>query len=35
MHRDGLRLLRVKIEKGDVILIKKLDRLGRDTADRH
>jgi DNA invertase Pin-like site-specific DNA recombinase len=27
--RDGLRLLRVKVEEGDV----KLDRLGRDTAD--
>ena len=31
--RDGLDLLRVKVEKGDVILVKKLDRLGRDTAD--
>jgi len=31
--RDGLQLLRVKVEKGDVILVKKLDRLGRDTAD--
>ncbi len=31
--RGGLRLLRVKVEKGDVILITKLDRLGRDTAD--
>ncbi|MCH9697455.1 MAG: recombinase family protein [Gammaproteobacteria bacterium] len=31
--RDGLQLLRVKVEEGDVILIKKLDRLGRDTAD--
>ena len=31
--RDGLSLLRVKVEKGDVILVKKLDRLGRDTAD--
>ena len=31
--RDGLSLLRVKVEKGDVILLKKLDRLGRDTAD--
>ena len=26
-------LLRVKVENGDVILVKKLDRLGRDTAD--
>jgi len=31
--REGLNLLRVKIEKGGVILVKKLDRLGRDTAD--
>lgn len=31
--RDGLSLLRVKIEEGDVILVTKLDRLGRDTAD--
>lgn len=31
--RDGLSLLRVKVEEGDVILVKKLDRLGRDTAD--
>ena len=31
--RDGLNLLRIKVEEGDVILIKKLDRLGRDTAD--
>ena len=33
MNRDGLNLLRVKVEDGDVILVKKLDRLGRDTAD--
>ena len=32
-EREGLRLLRVKVEAGDVILVKKLDRLGRDTAD--
>ncbi len=31
--RNGLGLLRVKVEEGDVILVKKLDRLGRDTAD--
>lgn len=31
--REGLRLLRVKVEEGDVVLVKKLDRLGRDTAD--
>ena len=33
IDREGLQLLRIKIEKGDVILVKKLDRLGRDTAD--
>lgn len=31
--RDGLSLLKVKVEQGDVVLVKKLDRLGRDTAD--
>lgn len=31
--RKGLDSLRVKVERGDVIIIKKLDRLGRDTAD--
>lgn len=31
--RTGLKLLRIKVEQGDVILVKKLDRLGRDTAD--
>ncbi|MBM7074336.1 recombinase family protein [Shewanella sp. 202IG2-18] len=31
--RKGLSLLRLKVEEGDVILVKKLDRLGRDTAD--
>lgn len=31
--REGLKLLRLKVEEGDLILIKKLDRLGRDTAD--
>lgn len=31
--REGLDLLRMKLEEGDVILVKKLDRLGRDTAD--
>ena len=29
----GLDLLRIKIEEGDAILVQKLDRLGRDTAD--
>ncbi len=31
--RNGLDLLRMKVEEGDVILVKKLDRLYRDTAD--
>ena len=31
--RTGLNLLKVKVERGDVIVIKRLDRLGRDTAD--
>jgi DNA invertase Pin-like site-specific DNA recombinase len=33
VERAGLTLLRVKVESGDVVLVKKLDRLGRDTAD--
>lgn len=33
MNRNGLDLLKLKVEEGDVILVKKLDRLGRDTAD--
>lgn len=33
VNRDGLSLLRVKVEEGDIILVKKLDRLGRDTSD--
>ena len=32
-ERSGLQMLRMKVEEGDVILVKKLDRLGRDTAD--
>ena len=32
-NRNGLQLLRQKVENGDVILVKKLDRFGRDTAD--
>lgn len=31
--RAGLDELRMKIEKGDLIVIKKLDRLGRNTMD--
>ncbi len=33
IDRAGLDLLRLKVEEGDVILVTKLDRLGRDTAD--
>jgi len=33
IKRPGLDMLRLKVEEGDVILVKKLDRLGRDTAD--
>lgn len=33
MDREGLHLLQIKVEEGDAILVKKLDRLGRDTAD--
>ncbi|BEO01871.1 hypothetical protein SMQC11_51590 (plasmid) [Serratia marcescens] len=33
VDRPGLDLLRMKVEDGDAILVKKLDRLGRDTAD--
>lgn len=33
VERAGLNSLLVKIEEGDVVLITKLDRLGRDTAD--
>ena len=32
-NRQGLELLKVKMEKGDVLLVTKLDRLGRDPAD--
>lgn len=32
-EREGLQMLRLKVEAGDVIFVKKLDRLGRDTAD--
>lgn len=31
--RKGLELLQMKVEEGDVLLVKKLDRLGRDTAE--
>ncbi|MCK5285412.1 MAG: recombinase family protein [Alphaproteobacteria bacterium] len=32
-ERSGLELLILKVEKDDSILVTKLDRLGRDTAD--
>lgn len=32
-QREGLTLLRLKVEENDIILVKKLDRLGRDTAE--
>jgi DNA invertase Pin-like site-specific DNA recombinase len=33
LSRHGLDLLRVKVEEGDTVVVTKLDRLGRDTAD--
>ncbi|MGI4753422.1 MAG: recombinase family protein [Janthinobacterium lividum] len=33
LDRAGLNTLLHKVEEGDVILVTKLDRLGRDTAD--
>lgn len=33
VDRPGLDLLRMKVEEGDAVLVKKLDHLGRDTAD--
>lgn len=33
LKREGLDALRAKVEQGDTILVKKLDRLGRDTQD--
>ena len=33
LERPGLNTLQLKVEKGDVVLVRKLDRLGRDTAD--
>lgn len=33
LDRAGLKTLLMKVEKGDLVLVKKLDRLGRDTAD--
>lgn len=33
VDREGLSLLRIKVEEGDIIMVKRLDRLGRDTVD--
>lgn len=33
LDRAGLKTLLMKVEKGDLVIVKKLDRLGRDTAD--
>ncbi len=33
LDRAGLKTLLMKVERGDLVLVKKLDRLGRDTAD--
>ena len=32
-NREGLDLLKIKVEYGDILLVKKLDRLGRDTSE--
>ena len=32
-NRGGLDTLKIKVEAGDTIVVTKLDRLGRDTAD--
>ncbi len=33
IERPGLQTLQVKVEEGDIIIVTKLDRLGRDTGD--
>lgn len=33
LERVGLSTLMMKVEKGDIIFVKKLDRLGRDTIE--
>ena len=33
LERPGLNTLQLKVVNGDVILVRKLDRLGRNTAD--
>ena len=33
LDREGLNLLRVKVEEGDLVLVTRLDRLGSDTVE--
>ena len=33
MDREGIKLLLIKVEQGDRVLVTRLDRLGRNTAD--
>ena len=33
LDREGLNLLRIKVEEGDLVLVTRLDRLGSDTAE--
>lgn len=33
LDREGLNLLRVKVEEGDLVLVTRLDRLGSNTAE--
>jgi DNA invertase Pin-like site-specific DNA recombinase len=33
IDREGLKTLKIKVDRGDLILVTKLDRLGRNTLD--
>ncbi|KZN63302.1 recombinase family protein [Pseudoalteromonas luteoviolacea] len=33
LDRDGLNLLRIKVEEGDLVFVTRLDRLGSDTGE--
>ena len=33
LDREGLNLLRIKVEEGDLVLVTRLDRLGSDTVE--
>ena len=33
VERSGLNSLLIKVEEGDIVIVTKLDRLGRNTAD--